>query len=60
MIQAGENGSTRIETYPNANLSIKHFTRTDLGSNRDLHGDRFSSNRLKHDTATYISFQEVK
>jgi hypothetical protein len=60
MIQAGENRSTRIKTYPNVILSTTHITWTDLGSNRGLRSERSSSNRLNHGTATCISLQEVK
>jgi len=60
MIQAGENRSTRVKTYPNDTSSSTHFTLIDLGLKRCLHGERPSLNRLNRGTAIGFSFQGVK
>jgi hypothetical protein len=52
MTVTGENWSTGRETCPSGTLSTTDPTLTDLGSNRDLRGDRPATNRLSHDRAS--------
>jgi hypothetical protein len=47
----GENGSTRRETSPSANLPTTNCSFTGLGSNPGVCGERSPANRLSHVTA---------
>ena len=51
MILTGENWSTGRESCHSATLSTTNLTRTDLGSNSDLGGEKLATNNLRHVTA---------
>ena len=48
-----ENRNTWRKTYPSTNLTTKYLTRIDLGSKRNLRGERPATNRLIYDTCNF-------
>jgi hypothetical protein len=62
MTLTGENRSTRRKTCPSATLYVINLTRTGLGSNPALRGDRSGTDSLSHrtDLKTYAELNYIK